>query len=304
MNKVNIIITHKCNLRCKHCYMNAGNNDYENYEIMLYNFKNTIHELQKLGTKEVMLTGGECTTSPILFEILDYCKKTDIKTSIFTNGILFNKKICTYVDDYCLSLDGLKKNHNKLRDRDNAFDNTIKTIKYLIEQKKNVTVQVTVTKLNLIELPKLIDLLYSIGVKKTNLCCLLDEGRSIDNNLESDIDLEKVKSIITNAYRSTGYNVIIHSNIFNDFDTNFYLKTKSLTFPLWIDLVDNCFYLIKQKSNFCRKLSELSKDNIHMLNEGIYNYILDNTNCWNKKEYYILENEILKLFSEGDGKNG
>lgn len=303
MNKVNIIITHKCNLMCKHCYMNAGNKECENYKLIFKNFKSTIKILKGLGVNEIMLTGGECTISPIFFEILDYCKKSNIKISIFTNGVIFDKKTCDYVDDYCLSIDGLKDNHNYLRGNFKAYDSTIKTIKYLHETKKNITIQVTVTKSNITEILEIIYLIYSLGVKKVNLCCLLDDGRSIDNNLDSNIDLIMLESIIKKAYRKTGYNVKIYSNVFNKFDTNIYLKTKSITFPLWIDLVDNCFYLIKGKSVLSKNLADLSKENIDILNENVNNYISKKLSNWLEREYYVLENEILKLLLGGDEGN-
>ena len=190
MNKINIIITHKCNLMCKHCYMNAGNMDFEETNIIFSKFKCVIQKIKEMGVKEIML-----------------------------NGFTFDKKIINYVDDYCLSLDGLEDNHNYLRGTPKGFKKTIDTIKYLQQKGKNVTIQVTVTERNLSEILDIIDLLNSLKIKNINLCCLLDEGRSIRNNLDSNIDLEMFNSIITKAYRNTGYNIKIHSNVFNKIDT-------------------------------------------------------------------------------------
>ncbi len=185
MNKVNIIITHKCNLMCKHCYMNAGNKDFEDEKEIFKRFKEVIN---KLNVKQIMLTGGECTISPIFYKILDYCKDNNIEVTLFINGLIFNRKILEYVDNYSLSIDGLKTYHNNLRGSDKAYDNTINTIKLLKENNKNITVQITVMKDNIEEILSIIKLLYSYGVKNINLCSLLDEGRSIENKLDSNID--------------------------------------------------------------------------------------------------------------------
>ena len=97
MNKVNIIITHKCNLMCKHCYMNAGNKEFEDCNVIFAKFKNTIQKIKAMNINEVMLTGGECTISPLFLKMLQYCKENEVKPSIFTNGFAFNHEILNYV---------------------------------------------------------------------------------------------------------------------------------------------------------------------------------------------------------------
>lgn len=293
MNKVNFIITHKCNLMCKHCYMNAGNSCNENNDLIFTRFKDAIVKLKELGINEIMITGGECSISPILLKILEFCKNLDIKTSIFTNGILFNDRLLEYVDDYCLSLDGLKDNHNALRGSLCAYDNTVKTIKKLKKNKKNVSIQITVTNRNVDELLELINIIYSLGINKINICCLLDEGRCLDNNLSLNIEFKKLDKIIKKAYQRTGYNVKIHTNIFQQFDTNVYLRNNAIIFPLWIDLVNNSFYLVKDDSIFSLTLDEFSKENVEILNNKINNYISSNIDKFLSKEQYVLENMII-----------
>lgn len=293
MNKVNFIITHKCNLMCKHCYMNAGNSCNENNDLIFTRFKDAIVKLKELGINEIMITGGECSISPILLKILEFCKNLDIKTSIFTNGILFNDRLLEYVDDYCLSLDGLKDNHNALRGSLCAYDNTVKTIKKLKKNKKNVSIQITVTNRNVDELLELINIIYSLGINKINICCLLDEGRCLDNNLSLNIEFKKLDKIIKKAYQRTGYNVKIHTNIFQQFDTNVYLRNNAIIFPLWIDLVNNSFYLVKDDSIFSLTLDEFSKENVEILNNKINNYISSNIDKFLSKDQYVLENMII-----------
>ena len=300
MNDVNIIITHKCNLYCKHCYMNAGNNDYENSDKIFQKFKITIDKLQDLGIKKIMITGGECTVSSNLIKMLEYCKRKGMITSIFTNGMILNKKIYNYVDDYNLSIDGLEDYHNDIRGNSHAYKNVLRTINYLQSNNKNITVQMTVTRQNINQVLPTLDVLRTYDIKKVSLCCLLDDGRSIENNLDSNINIVELREIIKRVYRKTGYNLIIHTNIFDNFSTNTFLKTKSIYFPLWIDLINNSFYLVKDNSAFSLKLEELSEKNIDRLNKKINDCISNNLNDLLKKGNYVLENEIIKLLSRGD----
>ena len=291
MNRVNMIITHRCNLRCKHCYMNADICNKEDSLKIFDLFKNTINKLKEIGINEIMITGGECSIFPYIIEMLEYCKNNDISVIMFTNGIDFNRDITKYVDKYYLSIDGLKNNHNKLRGNNKAFDRTINTIKYLIKEKKDITIQVTVTNDNIDEIVELSELLHEININKINLCCLLDDGRSIDNKLDSNINLSKVKQIVKKIYRNTGYNLSVHTNIFNKLDTKNYVNTKSISLPLWIDLVDNNYYLVKDNSYLSNDINKLSKENIDDLNTKACNYIIDRVKFINN-DYYVLENEM------------
>ncbi len=291
MNRVNMIITHRCNLRCKHCYMNADICNKEDSLKIFDLFKNTINKLKEIGINEIMITGGECSIFPYIIEMLEYCKNNDISVIMFTNGIDFNRDITKYVDKYYLSIDGLKNNHNKMRGNNKAFDRTINTIKYLIKEKKDITIQVTVTNDNIDEIVELSELLHEININKINLCCLLDDGRSIDNKLDSNINLSKVKEIVKKIYRNTGYNLSVHTNIFNKLDTKNYVNTKSISLPLWIDLVDNNYYLVKDNSYLSNDINKLSKENIDDLNTKACNYIIDRVKFINN-DYYVLENEM------------
>lgn len=291
MNRVNMIITHRCNLRCKHCYMNADICNKEDSLKIFDLFKNTINKLKEIGINEIMITGGECSIFPYIIEMFKYCKNNDISVIMFTNGIDFNRNITKYVDKYYLSIDGLKNNHNKLRGNNKAFDRTINTIKYLIKEKKDITIQVTVTNDNIDEIVELSELLHEININKINLCCLLDDGRSIDNKLDSNINLSKVKEIVKKIYRNTGYNLSVHTNIFNKLDTKNYVNTKSISLPLWIDLVDNNYYLVKDNSYLSNDINKLSKENIDDLNTKACNYIIDRVKFINN-DYYVLENEM------------
>ena len=291
MNRVNMIITHRCNLRCKHCYMNADICNKEDSLKIFDLFKNTINKLKEIGINEIMITGGECSIFPYIIEMLEYCINNDISVIMFTNGIDFNRDITKYVDKYYLSIDGLKNNHNKMRGNNKAFDRTINTIKYLIKEKKDITIQVTVTNDNIDEIVELSELLHEININKINLCCLLDDGRSIDNKLDSNINLSKVKEIVKKIYRNTGYNLSVHTNIFNKLDTKNYVNTKSISLPLWIDLVDNNYYLVKDNSYLSNDINKLSKENIDDLNTKACNYIIDRVKFINN-DYYVLENEM------------
>ena len=83
----------------------------------------------------------------------------------------------------------------------------------------------------------------------------------------------------------------VHTNIFNKLDTKNYVNTKSISLPLWIDLVDNNYYLVKDNSYLSNDINKLSKENIDDLNTKACNYIIDRVKFINN-DYYVLENEM------------
>ena len=104
MNKVNIIITHKCNLMCKHCYMNAGNKEIENCDIIFNKFKNIVLKIKAMNINEIMITGGECTISPVFLKMLEYCKENKIGVEAWSplgsGACLNNPKIQEIANKY------------------------------------------------------------------------------------------------------------------------------------------------------------------------------------------------------------
>ena len=103
-NTANILLTHHCNLYCKHCYMNANNKTKEAFEEIYKKTIKTIKQLKEMGVNKVLLSGGECTTFPYLKEVIEYCKKEKIEVIIFTNAINIPDSIINLVNKMKLIL--------------------------------------------------------------------------------------------------------------------------------------------------------------------------------------------------------
>lgn len=59
-------LTHKCNLRCLHCYGNFGSGD----EMPKQQVLTLLDDLEKVGVKNLELTGGDISVYPYLNDIL------------------------------------------------------------------------------------------------------------------------------------------------------------------------------------------------------------------------------------------
>jgi len=115
-------IVSRCNFQCKYC--NAWNLRGE--ELETSSVLRIIEELSRMGTRKIQFTGGEPLLREDIGQIVDFCRKKGIDTSINSNGSLVAKRINVLgnLDLLCLSLDGSKPVQDYLRG-EGAYDSVI-----------------------------------------------------------------------------------------------------------------------------------------------------------------------------------
>jgi len=161
-------ISRLCNLRCKHCYEDAHIATPD--ELTTEQAIAAVDKMEQAGVAYIAISGGEPLMRKDFFQIAERIKKNEMAFSIATNGILLTKDTVKKLEDLgCLyvqvSLDGATaKTHDQFRGR-NVFGQTLKGIKNVVKYSKmTVGVAMTVTKFNLKEVPKAIDLAEKLGV--------------------------------------------------------------------------------------------------------------------------------------------
>lgn len=88
IRNINIELTKRCNFRCQHCYLSAGNTKGE---IKLEDYKNIIQKIQYYGTPiNIRLSGGEPSLHSHIIEIcnLTLCVPAISHHTLITNGTL------------------------------------------------------------------------------------------------------------------------------------------------------------------------------------------------------------------------
>ena len=163
-------ITHRCNLRCTHCYQDdySAFEDRGSMEIILDQYTELLKEYNFKGYLNV--TGGEPLTHPDLFWLLGEARSRGMTTAVLTNGTLIGRreakrlKACG-VDYVQVSLDGTKKVHDRIRG-EGSFDLAVNGLRELAAQGIFTTVSFTAQRENLGELKKLAKLCGGIGADK------------------------------------------------------------------------------------------------------------------------------------------
>lgn len=193
---IELKITEKCNLRCKHCYMGeSGEGDLSKEDVA-----NILAQFEKMQGLTVLISGGEPLSHPHFEAINDYLDRFELRFVLLTNGTQVSKDMAKdlKVHEVQLSLDGLKRGHDFLRGT-GAFDKTVKGIEYLIEAGVEVSIATMIYKRNYSEIEQMKPLLAGWGIKVWNLDLPISTGRW-SNERGLDLDLDQAATVLDNSY--------------------------------------------------------------------------------------------------------
>ena len=197
-------ITRRCNLKCKHCYEDAGKNDFE---LNTKDAKRVIDILSRAGVVILAFSGGEPLIREDIYELINYASKKGIYTAIATNGTLLTKKNVERLKNAGLgfvqiSLDGLKEFHEEFRGVKGIYEKILEGIKNCVEAGLFTEIATTVTKMNLNQIPKIIELADKLKVNWVMLYNFVPVGRG-KAILEVDLEPEEREELLRYAFEET-----------------------------------------------------------------------------------------------------
>jgi len=153
--------TKACNLRCKHCYEDAGPKPDPD-ELTTEEAKSAIDEFADAGVVTLAFSGGEPLARKDFFEVARYAAERDFYVTLATNGTLITKDTAkklkdTWVQYVEISLDGFEKTHDEFRGIPGAWRRTVQGIKNCVEVGLDTCVATTATHYNLEEISRLME---------------------------------------------------------------------------------------------------------------------------------------------------
>ncbi len=166
-----IYLKGKCNNDCLFCKIDKKRNS------SIFQIRKQIENFS--NKKRIVFTGAEPTIRKDIFDLLSLVKKKKVNIiQLNTNGRLladeiFAKKIIKAGANYFkIPLHSFDAQlHDKITQKENSFEETIKGIKNLIKlkQKDNIVLSVVLSKLNYRDLIETLKLAKQIGLKKAQL---------------------------------------------------------------------------------------------------------------------------------------
>lgn len=184
-------LTRKCNLKCPHCYLDAGGEEVD--ELSTEECHALIEEFQALGTEMLILTGGEPLLRRDIYDVARHASDSGMWVVMGTNGVLVNdhvagKMVECGVKGVGISIDSVHaEKHNSFRGGPNAWELSVRALDICRRHGLEVLVQSTVTSMNIDEIQDLITFAKARGAWSFNLYFLVQTGRGEEmNGLSAD----------------------------------------------------------------------------------------------------------------------
>jgi len=167
-------ITDRCNLQCRHCYIGEGFHQ----DLSVKQIQKVLEEFEEIQGLRLLLSGGEPLLHPHFWEINDVLRNHAFRSFLLSNGTLITKEGAKrlHVHEVQISLDGMKEGHESLRGK-GTFEKTIMAIDYLQEANLRVSVATMIHRRNLLEFDQLASLLQSKNIEEWNVDVPCVEGR-------------------------------------------------------------------------------------------------------------------------------
>ncbi|RLB85669.1 MAG: heme b synthase [Deltaproteobacteria bacterium] len=178
-------ITRSCNLDCVHCRAAAGRGPYQG-ELSRERAFEILQEIATVGKHIVILTGGEPLLRKDVFDLARQGTAQGLRMVMATNGTLLNESIVKEIKDsgikrVSISIDGASaQQHDAFRKVKGAFDGAMAGIELLKKHDVPFQINTTVTKHNVDDIEKIMDLAVELGAVAHHLFLLVPTGRARD----------------------------------------------------------------------------------------------------------------------------
>jgi radical SAM protein with 4Fe4S-binding SPASM domain len=171
-------ITMRCNLRCRHCYIGPP----DDVELPVETIIPLLREFEEMQGLRLLITGGE----PLLYrrfpDLNELLQDYAFRKILLTNGTLLSREALDSlnVDEVQVSVDGLETGHDALRGK-GTYRQAMRAIGMALDRGVSVSVSTMVHAMNLQEFNGMERLLNSLGIKDWTVDVPSMEGNLREN---------------------------------------------------------------------------------------------------------------------------
>lgn len=171
-------ITNRCNLRCRHCYLGDG----PGRDLSAGQVRSVLKEFEDMQGLRVLLTGGEPLLHPRFDEINEMLPDLFLRKVLFTNGSLLRRDILKRlkVHEIQVSIDGMRQAHDVVRGS-GTWETAMTGLRDALDAGYAASVSTMVHQANLEEFDEMEELFRSLGVREWTVDVPCEAGRMKDN---------------------------------------------------------------------------------------------------------------------------
>jgi len=202
-------LTRRCNLRCQHCYLDAGvRADGENGELTTDDVKKLIDEIADMAPEcMVVMTGGEPLLRRDIDDLVAHASRRQMMVVLGTNGVLLDEQRIERLQSAGLSGAGISVDslnpdyHDDFRGCPGSWAKTMASLDACRNGDLPFQIHFSVSDDNAHELEAMVDFAKSVGALALNVFFLVCTGRG-----------EKVTNISKNTYENVLSRVTVLSH--------------------------------------------------------------------------------------------
>ena len=180
-------ITHRCPLRCRHCYLSDRR---EEDELATTEAKDLLRELARLGVMFLTFTGGEPLLRDDIFELVDEARSLGFAWKLLTGGTLADDEKARRIAErspleISVSLHGVEETHDMLTTVPGSFRAAVQAIERLTGMGVRVIVKTSLTPQGLKDVGALREMCARLGVFLAVSTAMFPdvEGNPVDESL-------------------------------------------------------------------------------------------------------------------------
>jgi radical SAM protein with 4Fe4S-binding SPASM domain len=189
--EITLWLTYRCNAHCSFCIFTSEEihrEDLSGRELSLEQIVRLLDDLAALGTRRIMITGGEPTLREDLVDIVAYATRHRIRTGIFTNGSLLSHSlaeelVAAGIDTICISLDAADTAlHDSLRNVPGLGEKVLAALGHVDETRKRLgrrmklVTNTVVTARNYRQLDRIVELKADFDLDHATFATLVEYG--------------------------------------------------------------------------------------------------------------------------------
>jgi Fe-coproporphyrin III synthase len=165
-----ILMPHSaCNCKCVMCDIWKGNRNLK--QLTERDIAGLLSSFKSLGTKQVVMSGGEALLNPNFFSLCQLLKKQNLSITLLSTGLTVQKNaksILEWIDELIVSLDGDEETHDAIRNISGAYAKLREGIQRIksLNPKFKISARTVIHRLNFKRWKYIIESAKEIGVDR------------------------------------------------------------------------------------------------------------------------------------------
>jgi MoaA/NifB/PqqE/SkfB family radical SAM enzyme len=163
-----ILMPHSaCNCKCVMCDIWKGNHNLK--QLTEADIEGLMDSLRRLGTRQVLMSGGEALLNHNFFRFCAILKKEGIRITLLSTGLAISRhadNILKWVNDIIVSLDGDEQLHDQIRNIPGAFHKMKEGVQLLHSMNPDfrITARTVIHRLNFRRWPAIVEAARDMGL--------------------------------------------------------------------------------------------------------------------------------------------